>query len=290
MGLSESKITEQVATFTIYLKAKNLAASSIRTYSGVLTKFLSQINDCPDRLTAEQLTRYISTYGNSATMGQVRGTLQHYYAGVLGQKQKIQRVPYPKKTTRVPQVLRPDESMRLIGEIANSKHKAIVALLYFAAMRRSEVCNLRFKHLNPDHIFISQSKGAKDRRVPLSPQLREILKAYFAEYFPNGKCDREMYVFRGQTGGQYTGRSVEAIVAQQSNKTLKRHVNPHLLRHCRATDWLNNGLDIYNVSRLLGHTHVKTTEVYLHTATESLEDKMARADEMMMMRHKKTAA
>lgn len=289
MALSKSKITEQIETFTIYLKASNLAQSSIRTYSGVLTKFLSEINDYPDRVTADQLMAYIASYDNSATMGQVRGTLQHYYAGILGQKQKIQRVPYPKKTAKIPQVLRPDESMRLIDGIVNSKHKAIVALLYFAAIRRSEVCNLRFKHLNPDHIFISQSKGAKDRRVPLSPQLRAILKAYFAEYFPNGKCNREMYVFQGQFGGQYTGQSVLAIVGQQSRKTLKRHVNPHLLRHCRATDWLNNGLDIYNVSKLLGHSQVKTTEVYLHTATESLEDKMAYADELMMMKHRKAA-
>lgn len=65
MALSKSKITEQIETFTIYLKASNLAQSSIRTYSGVLTKFLSEINDYPDRVTADQLMAYIASYDNN---------------------------------------------------------------------------------------------------------------------------------------------------------------------------------------------------------------------------------
>lgn len=284
--LSSEYISEQLNLLEKYLVAKNLAAASIRVYKGVLSKYLSQIGEYPYKVASDRITAYIATnYSNGCTMGQLRGALQHYYEGVLHQKKKIDRVPYPKKETKIPQVLKPKVSIQIIAAGNNTKHQAIMGCLYWAALRRNEVCGLKFKHITADLLFISQAKGAKDRKVPLSIPLKNLLKAYFSENFPLGKCNPNAYVFEGQNRGQYTGRSVEAIVTQAGIKCqINQRVYPHLMRHNRATDWLNAGMDISEISKLLGHKDIKTTMVYLHTATDTIEEKIKTIDELIQLK------
>lgn len=90
-------------------------------------------------------------------------------------------------------------------------------------------------------------------------------RAYFKEY-------RHYYLFEGQTGGQYSKRSVQAIMNKAVKKSGIRHATPHTLRHSFATHLVQNGVDITYVKDLLGHNSLETKEIYLHIAKKDLQN------------------
>ncbi|WP_234969128.1 tyrosine-type recombinase/integrase [Alkalispirochaeta americana] len=107
-----------------------------------------------------------------------------------------------------------------------------------------------------------QAKGRKDRQVPLSPRLWELLKQYRQEYQP------KTWLFEGQKGGQYTVRSIQALF-QRACKTagIAKPATVHTLRHSYATHLLEKGTDLRIIQELLGHASTKTTEIYTHVST-----------------------
>ena len=108
-------------------------------------------------------------------------------------------------------------------------------------------------------IFIRDAKGKKDRCTILSPKLEVLLKQYMDIYKPIE------WLFEGQTGGQYSERSVQSIFEDARRKS---KINPlattHTLRHSFATHLLEKGIDLRYIQELLGHASSKTTEIYTH--------------------------
>jgi integrase/recombinase XerD len=154
-----------------------------------------------------------------------------------------------------------------ISKIANSKHKAIIALAYSTVMRVSEVCNLKIADIDSKRMIITirQGKGRKDRIVGLSDKILEILSVYFTEYRP------KEYLFNGQGNNiQYSHTSCNEIV----KKYLGKEFHFHLLRHSNATALLEARTDLRIIQKHLGHASSKTTEVYTHVSTNILS-KMA---------------
>jgi integrase len=109
-------------------------------------------------------------------------------------------------------------------------------------------------------INIRQAKGRKDRIVPLSPKMLELLRSYFKEYRP------VEYLFNGQFGGKYSHESCNKIV----KKYLGENYHFHLLRHASFSSLVDSGVDISVVQKLAGHESIKTTSVYLHTSKSTL--------------------
>lgn len=108
-------------------------------------------------------------------------------------------------------------------------------------------------------ITIRNSKGNRDRTVVLSEKLLMLLRKYFAEYKP------KKYLFEGQSGGQYSQRSVQQVLKQNLLKTdIKKQATVHTLRHTYATHLIEQGTDIRFVQELLGHKNIKTTLIYTH--------------------------
>lgn len=170
----------------------------------------------------------------------------------------------------LPHVLTPAECGKLCRGIRNLKHRAMVQLMYEGALRLNEVCTIRVKHLSAGQLFIEDSKGAKDRIVPVSDGTMHVLREYWQRYQPGTGM---AYLFRSESayGKGFAPRTLQNIIARAAVVSgIGRHVNPHLLRHSRATHWINAGMDIYHVAMLLGHASVSTTQIYLHTAVERL--------------------
>jgi integrase/recombinase XerD len=116
-------------------------------------------------------------------------------------------------------------------------------------------------------IHIKMAKGKKDRIVPLSSRLRDLLAEYYKQYHPRD------YLFEGEYGGRYGERSIEKVLsdAVKRCKILKR-VTLHTLRHSYATHQLESGTDIRYIQVLLGHNSLKTTMIYTHISSSKLEN------------------
>ncbi len=116
---------------------------------------------------------------------------------VLKRPYLIPSVVYPRTATTLPPVMSPQEIKALIDTVSNSKHRAIIMLLYSSGMRVSEIANLRITDIDSPNMRIKvvQGKGAKDRYTILSQQVLLELRAYYLIYKP------KQYLFNGQGTG-----------------------------------------------------------------------------------------
>lgn len=243
--------------FNAALKAKNYSARTIEQYSSIIQKFISHHKKSPENITSNEIIIWLSSLKSSSSKRQYVGALRNFYKHIVGQPNKFARIPYPKKETKVPQILSQETVAERINGIKNIKHRMIVSVLYGSGIRLSELLDLRLTDINGDReeIFVRHGKGGKDRPVPISSKLIQELRKYFKEYRPTE------YLFEGQYGGRYTPTSVQNIC--------KRYIktNPHNLRHCHATHLIESGVDVSEVSKRLGHVKLETTMVYNHIAS-----------------------
>lgn len=181
-------------------------------------------------------------------------------------------LPGIKHEKKLPVVLSKEEMMRLLRAPQLLKHKMLLGLLYGCGLRCIEVRGLRLRDLDFDRhmLHIVQSKGKKDRYVPLSKHLVRGLQAYIAaerpqEWLFNG----QPYGHQGRAGGdfdsRYSQRGVNWVVKSAARAAgIRKEISAHTLRHTYATHLLEDGLDIITLKELLGHERIETTMEYLH--------------------------
>jgi len=163
-----------------------------------------------------------------------------------------------------------EEIKLILNSPKNIKHKAMLCLLYSCGLRRSEILNLKITHVDSKRklLIIKQAKGKKDRVVPLSEKIIFQLQEYYKLYRP------KIWLFEGQyPGEQYSERSLASVLKQAlSIAKIKKPVSLHWLRHSYATHLLENGTDLRYIQEILGHKSSKTTEIYTHVSTKSLQN------------------
>lgn len=108
-------------------------------------------------------------------------------------------------------------------------------------------------------LFVRAGKGKKDRCTLLSAKVWDHLKTYIEVHQP------VEWVFEGQSGGQYSERSVQEIFTRAKLRSqINQSATVHTLRHSFATHLLEKGVDLRYIQELLGHESSKTTEIYTH--------------------------
>ncbi len=148
------------------------------------------------------------------------------------------------------------------------KHKAALSIAYGCGLRVSEIVHLKVADIDSARMLIrvEQGKGRKDRYVMLSPELLELLRAWWRMARPQG------WLFPGRDAGQ-------PITARQLNRALKvaaasagldKPVSMHTLRHCFATHLLERKTDVRVIQALLGHKKLDTTARYTRVAIKTL--------------------
>ena len=114
-------------------------------------------------------------------------------------------------------------------------------------------------------IHVRDGKGKKDRFVPLSVKVLEVLRNYFKVYKP------QKYLFEGQRGQPYSTRSAQEIMAAAKKLAgIRKPGSTHMLRHSFATHHLENGTDIRYIQAMLGHNNIQTTIRYTHVAVKTI--------------------
>jgi integrase/recombinase XerD len=173
-------------------------------------------------------------------------------------------LPKIQKSKKLPVVLSKEEVWRMFHAAKLLKHRMLLALLYGCGLRCMEVRNVRLMHLDFDRkqLHVVQSKGNKDRYVPLSEHVVRGLTEYIALEQPTD------YLFTGQElDSRYSQRGVQWVVTQCAKAAgITKVVSTHTLRHTYATHLLEEGMNIVTLKDLLGHERIETTMGYLHIA------------------------
>jgi len=128
---------------------------------------------------------------------------------------------------------------------------------------------LTFKDIHSERnlLLIKQSKGKKDRIVPISNKTIDLLRDYYKAYKP------KTWLFEGQqVNEKYSERSIQLVLLQAVTKAkIEKPVSLHWLRHSYATHLLESGTDLRYIQELLGHSSSKTTEIYTHVSTKNIQ-------------------
>lgn len=246
------------------LKYLNYSERTIEIYSYYVCKFFEKIDKYPQHLVALDFQNYLDgfLFTSIAQQNQIINAIKFLYEKVLNKKYDKVSFKRPRKEKHLPQVISQEELLKSISKIDNIKHKSIISLAYGTGMRVSEICNLKITDIDSKRMIITirQSKGRKDRIVPLSQNNLLLLREYFKQYKP------KEYLFNGQFELKYSSTSCNAIV----KKYLGENYHFHQLRHSYATTLLENGTDLRIIQKCLGHSSSKTTEIYTHVSTNLL--------------------
>jgi site-specific recombinase XerD len=173
-------------------------------------------------------------------------------------------LPVIRDTKKIIIVFSKEELKRLFMAPKSLKHRVILALIYSAGLRISELCNLKITDIDSDRmqLQIRNSKGNKSRYVILSDYILIGLREYVLSSKPS------VYLFNGKTKGTPLGTGSIQQSFRRAMKVTKinKEASVHTLRHSYATHLLEDGLDIVTIKELLGHSHIETTMRYLHVA------------------------
>jgi integrase/recombinase XerD len=206
---------------------------------------------------------------SASYQNQIVNALKLFFKICRETKIEIDKIHRPKRAKALPNVLSKEEVKAILEVHSNLKHKIMLSMIYSCGLRCGELLALKPVHIDSKRniILLKNSKGKKDRIAPLSPKILEMLREYYKVYKPT------TYLFEGQAKGEpYSKKSLQSVLKQALQKAgLKKPVTLHWLRHSYATHLLESGTDLRYIQELLGHNSSKTTEIYTHVSTKSIQ-------------------
>ncbi len=274
LHLTEGKL-KKIGQYKFWLKSKRYSESTIKTYVDSLTTFLRYFaNKEIEQITNDDVIEFNNNYilkneFSSSFQNQVVNAVKLFYKVMENKSINIDLIHRPKKEKTLPNVLSKEEVKLILNAHGNIKHKAMLSLMYSCGLRRSELLNLTLQNIDSKRglILIKQAKGKKDRVVPLSEKVLELLRSYYMAYKP------KEWLFEGQSGkGQYDERSLASVLKQALEKSkITKPVSLHWLRHSYATHLLEAGTDLRYIQEILGHSRSTTTEIYTHVSNKNIQ-------------------
>ena len=187
--------------------------------------------------------------------------LKHFNSFIGEYRYDVDQILLPKQYPKSPVYLDNKEIKLLLKSkicnrsIFNKRNETIIRLFIETGIRVSELISLKYTDVYLSHIIV-KGKGNKERKVLITPSLRSMLL--------NMRKDND-HIFINKWNEPLSRKGIYNIVKNMSKKSkIEKNVSPHVLRHTNATLMLNNGMDIYSLSKLLGHSSISTTQIYLH--------------------------
>lgn len=195
--------------------------------------------------------------------------------GTVKQFKASKRLP-----TYVPKTRMSDVVVGLKEDIASDdserlRDAVIMLLLYTCGLRLSELVEANVEDLSSDFSTIRVcGKGDKVRIQPIVRSVGMVLKKYFSQNSSQNICtDQKKALILSKKGERINRRAVQRIVERKLKcYGIQGKTSPHVLRHTFATHLLNDGADLREIQELLGHSALRTTQVYTHTNIESLKE------------------
>jgi integrase/recombinase XerD len=212
------------------LKYLNYSDNTIKSYLFYINQFLKSTKISPTRLNSNDFQNYLNNYNftSISQQNQIINSIKFFYNEILNKKYNKVSFKRPKTKKSLPKVIDNYFIKEKISKIQNLKHKTILTLTYSVGLRVSEVVNLKIDCIDSKRmlIYIKNSKGKKDRVVPLSKIVLELLRKYYKEYKP------KEYLFNGQKSLRYSTGSCQKIY----KKHIDKNSSFHTLRHSSFTN------------------------------------------------------
>ena len=247
----------------------NQSRSTLTNYSRKIANVCLHFKALPEQIDDEEISEYLAMLARSSKTPS-RSSFKHtvyglrFYFRLMGLPKRAIALPELKKEHKLPVVLNKEECKKLFAAPTLLKHRVVLAFIYSAGLRASELSNMKISDIDSSRmvIHVRQGKGNKDRYVPLSKNILVGLRKYFQS------CKPVTYLFNGQEIGKPLSVKGLCWIMREARKKAKIQKEPtlHTLRHSYATHLLEDGLNIVLIKDLLGHQCIENTMVYMHIA------------------------
>ena len=260
------------------MRVRGFTEKTRNDYVRNVRAFAAFIRRSPDTATAEDLRRFQLHQTQSGmqppSVNSAVSALRFFFTVTLDRPDLARRLTVVRQPRRLPTVLSVEEVALLLQAAPGPKYKAALATAYGAGLRVSEVVALKVGDIDSERMLlrVERGKGRKDRYAMLSPQLLELLRAWWREGRRLGVLLPGGWLFPGRN-------PVESLSTRQLNRAvhtaaeaagIKKPVAPHTLRHSFATHLLEQDTDIRIIQVLLGHAKLDTTALYTRVANTTI--------------------
>jgi len=260
------------------MNARKLCAGTQRGHIRSCRQFAAFLKRSPETATSEDIRRFqlhLAESGASiCNRNRIMTGLRFLFRVTLRRLDLAAEIYHVREPQKIPLVMSPDETKRLLAVANNLKVRVLLSLGYGCGLRAGEVVRLKVKHIDSAQkiIRIEQSKGRKDRNVMLSPDLLDLLRQWWKARPSRDEAGTPMvqrWLFPGNRHGKpMTTRQLNRLFHQAAEAAgIKKAVTLHALRHSFATHLLERGTDIRVIQALLGHDKLDTTARYTRVAT-----------------------
>ncbi|MDF3822836.1 tyrosine-type recombinase/integrase [Leptospira sp. 96542] len=278
------------------IKERNYSQQTARSYYAHLSQLFDSTEKLPANIQLNDIYEHIAKKIESGiikrnTIEQAKQAFQFYFKVVT---KKFPELSFTrmKKESKLPEVLSLEEVKRIFESIKNVKHRMVLLIGYSAGLRVSEVTHLKVADLDLDRkmIKIRQGKGKKDRYTMLADSLAvdlfEYLKIRKYHLIIQGiKNDSDCpWLFPGIHFRPLSIRTAEKVFENAKTKSgIAKNVTFHSLRHAFATHLLEGGTDVRIIQTLLGHSSLRTTQIYTKVSKSRLENIKSPLDRIQSM-------
>lgn len=253
-----------------YMTVRGYSPKTVAAYTKAVEAMALHFGRSPLSLCSSEVETYFLHLRNSlladATIHLAHHAVRFFYR-IHGVQNMVPQIRFPGKYHRLPSVLSRVEVSSLLASCSDLKSKTIFNLIYSCGLRISEAVNLKITDIDFERktIFVRRGKSKKDRYTVLGDRMARFLRDYLLVYSPT-----ERLFFSRTKDTPLSTDAIQRRFRQLIAKTgLSKSVHVHTLRHCFATHLLENGTNIVYIMRLLGHSNIQTTMIYLHI--QSLE-------------------
>lgn len=271
-----------IELFVEYLESeRNLSKNSIESYVVDLSDFSIFVNlDRP--VSEKQIGKYLEELDKrklrvtsiKRKISALRQFFKFLHREELINQNPMQFIHSPKSRRPLPRIVSEEVIWKLQNTIMTLKNperdELILLILYGSGLRVSELISLKRNCLISGKFIRVLGKGNKERVVPASQRVLELLPEWFLQ------CPESVWMFPSPTNPN------KHITRQRIFQILKEiavlsgidvtKISPHVLRHAFATHILDNGADLLSVKKMLGHQDIATTEIYTHVTSKRLKE------------------
>ncbi len=232
------------------------------------------------KLKATSVNRSLASLRSFWTWMLAQKYTTHDIISTIKQYKTPKRLPTYVPETRMDGVIVALKEDIASDDIERLRDALIMLLLYTCGLRLSELVEANIDDISSDFSTIRvRGKGNKERIQPIVKSVGNVLKKYFSQNSSQNICTgQKKALILSKKGERINRRMVQRIVDSKLKcYGIQGKTSPHVLRHTFATHLLNDGADLREIQELLGHSALRTTQVYTHTNIESLKEVYYRA-------------